>query len=197
MSAEQAAAAPTTDASDAAAAKESFYYVSGEDDVAIKVSDLALGQSATIHGMISNLGYTEEQAASTPIQLKNIKGDILKMIMDWCEHHKGEPIPVDDGAVPKQVNIPAWDQEMLDGIDNDELFDLILAANYLDIKQLLNYCCKKIALMIKGKSPEEIREIFMIPTDEEDEAAEKEAKEREKKEAAAAAAGEGTSASTA
>ncbi|ULT98895.1 hypothetical protein L3Y34_000326 [Caenorhabditis briggsae] len=196
MSDQRAAASPAT-ADAPAAATESFYYVSGEDDVRIRVSELALGQSATIHGMISNLGYTEEQAAATPIQLKHIKGAILQMVMDWCEHHKGEPIPVEDTSIPKQVNIPEWDQKMLDGIDNEKLFDLIMAANYLDVKQLLNYCCKQVAMMIKGKSPEEIREIYMIPTDEEDAAAEKEAKERAKKEAAAAIAGQGPSTSTA
>lgn len=37
------------------------------------------------------------------------------------------------------------------------LFNLTLAANYLDIKPLLDLCCAKIASMIKNKTPEEIR----------------------------------------
>jgi len=37
-----------------------------------------------------------------------------------------------------------------------------MAANYLNIKDLLDLTCAKVASMIKGKSPEQIREMFGI-----------------------------------
>jgi len=40
------------------------------------------------------------------------------------------------------------------------IFDLILAVNYLDIKSLLHLGCAKIATLIKGKTPEEIKKIL-------------------------------------
>ena len=40
------------------------------------------------------------------------------------------------------------------------LFDIVLAANYLDIKPLLKLGSAKIASLIKGKSIEEIRQFF-------------------------------------
>ena len=50
-------------------------------------------------------------------------------------------------------------------IEEEFLFSLIMKANYLDIQPLLNLGCAKVASMIKGKSPEEIRKIFDIQDD--------------------------------
>ena len=53
-------------------------------------------------------------------------------------------------------------------VDQGTLFELMQAANYLEIKGLLDVTCKTVANMIKGKTPEEIRETFNIndPTPE-------------------------------
>lgn len=50
-------------------------------------------------------------------------------------------------------------------VDQEMLFEIILAANYLDIKALLDVGCKTVADMIKGKQPEEIRKMFNITND--------------------------------
>jgi hypothetical protein len=47
----------------------------------------------------------------------------------------------------------------------DALYDLINAADYLRIDGLLDAACKKLAGMMKGKTPEEIRNTFNIPDD--------------------------------
>lgn len=50
------------------------------------------------------------------------------------------------------------------GSDHADIF-LVQAANYMDIKPLLDVGCKTVANMIKGKSPEEIRKTFNITND--------------------------------
>lgn len=57
-----------------------------------------------------------------------------------------------------------WNQKFVD-VDQGTLFHLILAANYLNIKTLLDLTCKTVADMIKGKTPEEIRAHFNIQND--------------------------------
>lgn len=86
----------------------------------------------------------------------------------------------DDGAGSSSVNATAsekktlaeWDRKFVDDLTQDALYDLIKAANFLDIKGLLEATCQKVADMIKGKTPAQIRSIFHIANDftEEEEA---------------------------
>ncbi|EGT41358.1 hypothetical protein CAEBREN_05003 [Caenorhabditis brenneri] len=158
-----------------------YYRIESNDGVEFKVSELAIQQSETLNRLVTAMGYTAEDVETKDaIPIENIDGATLKLVFEWCEHHKGEAIPEEDDTVPKNVVIPEFDAKLME-IDNMKLFNLICAANYLNIKQLLNVSCKTVANMAKGKSPEELRILFDIPTDEEDEAAEKAAKEAEEK----------------
>lgn len=60
--------------------------------------------------------------------------------------------------------VPEWDAQFVD-VEHEMLFEMILAANYMDIKPLLDLTCAKVATMIKGRSPEEIRRTFNIVND--------------------------------
>merc|ERR1712080_259397 len=65
----------------------------------------------------------------------------------------------------KEEEKNAWDAEFVK-VDDDTLFSLILAANYLDIKTLLDLTCKTVADYIKQcKTPQEIRRRFNIKND--------------------------------
>jgi S-phase kinase-associated protein 1 len=57
-----------------------------------------------------------------------------------------------------------WDLKYLK-INDETLFELIFAANFLDISQLLDVCCKQVANMIQGKNLEDIRARFNIQND--------------------------------
>lgn len=55
-----------------------------------------------------------------------------------------------------------WDADYIDkiGETRQQLYDLILAANYMDIKSLLHLGCAKVASLIKGQPLEKIKEIL-------------------------------------
>uniref|UniRef100_A0A8B9W321 S-phase kinase-associated protein 1 n=1 Tax=Bos mutus grunniens TaxID=30521 RepID=A0A8B9W321_BOSMU len=112
----------------------------------------------------------DDEGDDDPVPLPNVNAAILKK---WCTHHKDDPPPPEDdeNKEKRTDDIPVWDQEFLK-VDQGTLFELILAANYLDIKGLLDVTCKTVANMIKGKTPEEIRKTFNIKNDftEEEEA---------------------------
>lgn len=60
-------------------------------------------------------------------------------VIEWCEHHRKdpEPIPEDaDDTRKKTTEISEWDSKFIQ-VDQEMLFEIILAANYLDIKPLL------------------------------------------------------------
>jgi S-phase kinase-associated protein 1 len=60
--------------------------------------------------------------------------------------------------------VQKWYADFVD-VDQVLLFELILAANYMDIKPLLDLTCATVASMIKGKTPEDIRATFNIKND--------------------------------
>merc|ERR1712025_458929 len=120
--------------------------------------------SMTIKTMLEDLGMDDDD--DEPVPLPNVNAAILRKVIAWATHHKDDPpLPEDDENKDKRTdNISAWDQEFLK-VDQGTLFELILAANYLDIKGLLDVTCKTVANLIKGKSPEEIRKTFGIKND--------------------------------
>ncbi len=61
--------------------------------------------------------------------------------------------------------VSEFDAKFIDIDDLEGIFDIIMAANYLDIKSLLDLSCAKIATMIRGKTPDEIRKTFNIVND--------------------------------
>jgi S-phase kinase-associated protein 1 len=60
--------------------------------------------------------------------------------LEYCEHHRGEPLPTNDDTQDetrkRTTDISEWDQKFI-AVDQEMLFEIILAANYLDIKALL------------------------------------------------------------
>jgi len=85
-------------------------------------------------------------------------------VIEYCKFHVEARGHVDDKPCKNEDEIKAWDSDFVK-VDQATLFDLILAANYLNIKGMLDLTCQTVAQMIKGKTPEEIRKTFNIKND--------------------------------
>ena len=110
----------------------------------------------------------EDEEQEQEIPLVNVKSKVLGKVIEFCRYHT-EHGPMKEIEKPlKSPNmgevVDEWDAAFVT-IDQEMLFELILAANYMDIKSLLDLTCAKVASMIKGKTPEEIRKTFNIVND--------------------------------
>ncbi|KAK9677537.1 hypothetical protein RND81_11G150100 [Saponaria officinalis] len=137
----------------------------GED---FEVDEIVALESQTIKHMI------EDDCADSVIPLPNVTGKILAKVIEYCKKHvessekKGSSDTTTagfgSGGGVVDDELKTWDAEFVN-VDQNTLFDLILAANYLNIKSLLDLTCQTVADMIKGKTPEEIRKTFNIKND--------------------------------
>jgi len=117
---------------------------------------------AMMSKLVSNIVEGDQDA--TEISVKQVDGPTLKLIVEYLKHHKGqEPAeiakPIRSVKMEKIVEDP-WDAQFINQLPKRQLFQLILGANYMDCKSLLHLGCAKVATMIKGKSPEEIKQIL-------------------------------------
>ncbi|GAA0148450.1 ubiquitin-protein ligase [Lithospermum erythrorhizon] len=113
-----------------------------------QVSEAAALECETIKHII------EDGCADASIPIPNVSSKILAKVIEYCNRH----------VEPGDDDLKTFHQEFLN-VDQATLFDLILAANYLNIKSLLDLTCQTVADMIKEKSPEEVRKIFNITND--------------------------------
>ena len=138
-----------------------------EKMITLKSNDNQTFQVTTKVAMISYTIKTLLEscpADDEPVPLPKVDGYILGIIIEWAKHHQDDkPLtPEEEEEEEKERrtdNIPQFDQDMLN-VSQRELYEIIMAANYLDIKGLLDSCCKTIANIIKGKTPEQLKLAF-------------------------------------
>ena len=99
--------------------------------------------------------------------VNNVKGDVLKKVAEYLEHYKNEEPKLYEKPLPSanlKDCVDEWDFNFID-IPIDDVFKIILAANYLNIQSLLDLACAAVAALIKGKTTDEIRQILNITND--------------------------------
>ncbi|KAL0914018.1 hypothetical protein M5K25_017515 [Dendrobium thyrsiflorum] len=126
------------------------------------VEETVAMESQTIRHMI------EDGCADSGIPLPNVNSKILSKVIEYSKKHveSAAKAAAAGGGDEKtaEEDLKGWDSDFVK-VDQATLFDLILAANYLNIKGLLDLTCQTVADMIKGKTPEEIRKTFNIKND--------------------------------
>ena len=120
-----------------------------KDEVELTINAEIIPIIVTIKHMCDDIG-TED----APIPISTIDSNIFKKIIEFCENH----------IKPESDEKKAWEQEYVK-MDENLIAEILVAANYLDIKPLIDITSTEIAKIISRKSVEEIRELFGIVND--------------------------------
>jgi len=147
------------------------------DGKEITIGLAAAKMSAMIRSMLQTVSI-DPIRKDEPIPLTNdaLNFESLQKIVEWCEYHWDDPEPdpdFDDEKDRRNEELSHWDKTFIAVEDMGLLYDIIVGANFLDIKGLVEVGGKQICGLIKGKTCQEVRTILKITNDftEDEEAA--------------------------
>lgn len=145
--------------------------------VEVKTTKIRTLVSHTLTNMIDEIGIT----SAIPIPFEHATAENINLMFNvWAlqfikgSDDSGYSIIYPEVAEADKYrtdNITDFDKKLMsdliekgekDGARFDHITMVTLGANYLDIKPLLDLTCKTFANLIKGKSPEEVKELFKI-----------------------------------
>ena len=126
-----------------------------KDDEIFEVEKHIANMSTTLKYIIEDT----DDGGEMIIQVPTITSNTLTNVIKYCKYYYDST----QNSLPSD-EVYTWVQNYVK-MDDQQIFELILAANYLDIKPLLDLMCKTVANQIKGKTIEEIRVRFDITND--------------------------------
>lgn len=128
--------------------------VTTQDGIQMELNTVLANQCILIKNLIEDLG---DESNELDIPLQNVSSETMTKVIEYLNYK--QETEYDKKDVTEDLKF--FDYVKMDDIaERDKLFQVILAANYLDNESLLSLGCKKVAEYIKGKPIEEIKEIF-------------------------------------
>ena len=136
------------------------------DNSTIVIPRVYIEYSKTMKNAVEDGG--DEECEEIP--LPTISTEVFAKIQEFLEYLRANPEPtINKPIITGDIHdfTEQWYADFIDfSIDKmDFLFDLLTAANFLDIKMLLELGCAKVATYIKERDVQGIRELFGIEND--------------------------------
>lgn len=102
------------------------------------------------------------------ITLVNVSSNALENVVTFLKHHAIEPLqpiaPPLNGSSFEETIKQEWYCRFINELPTKkELYQLLNAANYMDVEGLFNITCLRLSFDLMDKSPEEIRDILDLP----------------------------------
>jgi S-phase kinase-associated protein 1 len=142
-----------------AASSQTIYLVSSED-LKLAVDTKA----ACISTLVRNAVMTDHSVSEVKVA---VNGKILQKIVNYMSYHAGVEAEIPEMPLRsknfQEVCKDPFDSSFIDSLDDrganrQQLYDLIIAANYLDIRTLLHLGCAKVATLIKNQPVENMKD---------------------------------------
>lgn len=153
--------------------------VTTEDGTAFIVGRRVAEQSETLKNLIEDVGDITQV-----IQLPNVTGKVYEKVIEFCKHalllkqeQKQEQKQEEEAEDEKKLT--EWEESFVKDMENDFLVSVLLAANFLEVKPLLELMCTALARRMDNKSVQELREMLSLENDFTPEEEEENAKENE------------------
>jgi S-phase kinase-associated protein 1 len=156
------------------------------DDEMFEVEEAVALEAQAVKNVIEDTGVHH------PIPLPNVSSKILAKVIEYCQYHVDNQKSTEDrpatmaarlvdemttivatfvarlvgemtikGEWTIKVEMKRLDEDFVK-VDQATLFELILAADYLNTQNLLELTCRVMADRVRGKTREEICKIFNI-----------------------------------
>jgi len=156
--------------------------VSSLDDVkVVETVELLLADNTTVNinlekakkfSKILATAFSEDTTEKKlDLQKSQIDGPTFLLIAEYINMHE-DPQKIISAPLNSKIMTDVTnkrDADFIDNVGNDrqQLYNLISAANYLDMKSLLHLGCAKVASLIKGKPLDEVKETLSVKQEEE------------------------------
>lgn len=128
-----------------------------------KVPLSAARMSVTISNFLDDMGEDSQPIPITWLPECPIR--IFDMIVEYMIHYRNDPtkfVRELDEKDKETGPLCSYDKRLVERCSINELFGMMIMANFLDLSVLLDLLAYRVSTFLKGKTPEEIRKTFNI-----------------------------------
>jgi len=105
----------------------------------------------------------EDEDDVAPVPIPNVDSVMFKHVMEYCDHYSSHPMKIIEKPMlsyDMKDNVEYFYANFINSLTTVEVFHVLLAANFLDVKPLATLAGSKIGSLIKGKTSAEVQELM-------------------------------------
>ena len=137
--------------------------IKSKDGQLFEVEEKCLEMSKVLKGLANDFQNPEDELPTNEVDGKN-----LAKIIDYLKYHMNDPpkeIPKPLPSADLKPLLSKWDYDFIMPLSLEECVELVNAANFLDISELVNLASARLAYEMINCSVEEARDKFGIKPD--------------------------------